>query len=1071
MVKHNWNLSAAKWLVGGIVAALVGVAGLVQLTATPGSPQAALAKQILQEAGVKGGLIVHLGCGDGKLTAALYKYAPGGEGGRLNDTFLVHGLDADPAQVRTARKYVQSLGIYGPVSVERWEGDRLPYADNLVNLLLVSDEGRASAQEVLRVLVPNGVALVPVTGGQIAPAMEKQRLARHVDIGGRKWVKVVKPRPKEIDEWTHYLHDASGNAVAHDLVVGPPRQVQWIARPPHTRSHEHLPSVMALVSAGGRIFYLADRAPILSIRRPAQWYLVARDAFNGILLWERGFSPWFPHIWNWGATPPQLQRRLVAVGDRVYVTLGLYAPLSVLDAGTGKTLKVYEGTRGTDEIVYHQGILLLVIREVTKERLEEREKWARLERMDKSPLYARETAQPLLNQFRSIDSKAPKTLLAIEAKSGRLLWRKTGAEVARLRSVSLCAAGERVFYQNGNEVVCLELRTGRQIWSTPSTRLRVVSDGYVICADGQTITALAAKTGETLWKQPSLLCQIRDVFIINGSLWLGGFKPYQGRKKGRRGPAWGPYFVTQRALTTGEVLKHLAPENPGHHHRCWSNKATDRYILSGRRGVEFVDLRTGEVLWHNWVRGVCKYGIMPGNGLLYAPPHACACYITAKLHGFYALAPAKQEKTESEVTAQLERGPAYGAIEGPQSARESPPDWPTYRHDARRSGYLPSPVPAKLRREWQTTVGGKLSSLTVAEGKVFVAAVDEHRLLAIDADSGQPVWSFTAGARVDSPPTIYRGRALFGCHDGYIYSLRASDGLLDWRLRAARTERRIIAYGQLESPWPVYGSVLVQDGIAYLTAGQSSYLDGGLDLYRLQPETGEVLSKKRLYSPDPKTGKQPKQYGPSAMPGALADILTADDRYIYLRDLVFDKHWTEQPQGDFHLLTLTGFLDNSWAHRSYWIFGTRCSVATGCSGRDRNLIYGRLLVFDGPSVYGYGRASVHWSNQLQDGPYRLFALNPADRTMRWTKQVPIYVRAMILAGRVLFVAGPIKERTGLSEEGKQSQAALLMAISAPDGSELARYQLAAPPVFDGMAAANGRLFIAGENGQVICLGK
>ncbi|MHC4543909.1 MAG: hypothetical protein ACYSYL_05195, partial [Planctomycetota bacterium] len=43
------------------------------------------AKQILNATGVKGGLIVHIGCGDGKLTAAL----------RANGSYIVHGLGAD----------------------------------------------------------------------------------------------------------------------------------------------------------------------------------------------------------------------------------------------------------------------------------------------------------------------------------------------------------------------------------------------------------------------------------------------------------------------------------------------------------------------------------------------------------------------------------------------------------------------------------------------------------------------------------------------------------------------------------------------------------------------------------------------------------------------------------------------------------------------------------------------------------------------------------------------------------------------------------------------------------------
>ncbi|GAH87666.1 unnamed protein product, partial [marine sediment metagenome] len=204
----------------------------------------------------------------------------------------------------------------------------------------------------------------------------------------------------------------------------------------------------------GRIFYIADQARIASIQRPPKWHLVARDAYNGILLWKRPFSPWFPHIVNWGAAPRQLQRRLVAVGNRVYVTLGLHAPLSAVDAATGEILKVYEKTRGTEEIVYHKGILLLTVRSVTDERMAELAKWAQLAEKKHSPLYARETAQPLLNRFRTIEGKAEKAVLALNADTGRLLWEKVGADAAGLRPVTLSAIGERVFYQKGKDVVC-----------------------------------------------------------------------------------------------------------------------------------------------------------------------------------------------------------------------------------------------------------------------------------------------------------------------------------------------------------------------------------------------------------------------------------------------------------------------------------------------------------------------------------------------------------------------------------------------------------------------------------------
>ena len=1010
------------------------------------------ARQILDTTGIKGGLIVHIGCGDGKLTAAL----------RANDSpardpfrgYIVHGLDTEAKNVAKAREHINSLDLYGPVSVDRFDGQHLPYTDNLVNLVVAEDLGSVPMAEAMRVLAPGGTLYAKQDG---------------------RWRKTVKPRPTNIDEWTHYFHDASNNAVAHDSVVGPPRHIQWTAEPRHTRSHEHIPSIYALVSAGGRIFYIADEASIASIRQTPEWRLTARDAFNGILLWKKPISTWFPHIVNWGQTPRQLQRKLVAVGNRVYVTLGLHAPLTALDAATGEALRVYENTHGTEEVVLHKGTLLLAVRSVTDERTTELTKWAQLLKKKESPLHKRESAEPLVKRLRAIEAKGEKAVLALDADTGLLLWKKDGANTSGLRTYTLCAEGDRVFYQNGKDVVCLDLGTGRELWSVLSVPLRVVYDGSVFCADGKTVTALSARTGETRWTQAASLINIRDLFVAGGSLWLGGFKPFPTK----RGPSWGPYFATQRDLATGEMLMHVEPENPEHHHRCYLNKATDRYILVGRRGTEFIDLESGDVLWHSWARGVCKYGVMPCNGLLYAPPHACGCYMAAKLTGFNALAPERDSRITvgkyDEVI--LERGPAYDQIIKNQSSIINLSNWPTYRHDAERSGCTQTPVPAVLRRKWQVKVGHKLTAPTVAGGKVFVASVDEHRVCAMDADSGQSIWHFTAGARVDSPPTLNQGRAIFGCRDGYVYSLRASDGELAWRLRVARDMQRIAACGQLESASPVLGSVLVQDGVAYSTAGRSSYLDGGIDLYRLESETGRILSRTPIYSPDPETGKQPRQFAPSAMPGARADILTGDDSHVYLRDTVFDKHGIELPEGRPHLFTLTGFLDDSWAHRSYWIFGTRCSVSTGCSRRDRNLIYGRLLVFDESMIYGYGRRQVHWSNQLQDGAYRLFAVKRQEGTSQtsatsselWTKPVAIQVRAMVLADKVIFVAGPSADAGNGPAARYENQKALLMAVSASDGTELAQYQFVSSPVFDGMAAAYGQLYVSMEDGSLLCL--
>ena len=189
--------------------------------------QAETGREIVDASGIQGGLIVHIHCGDGSLTASLAE----------DKSFLVQGLDMSASNVERARRSVRSLGRYGRVTVNTFDGAHLPYVGNLVNLVVADDLGDVSMGEVLRVLAPLGVAY----------------------INGKK---TVKPWPEEIDEWTHYLHGPDNNAVAQDTVVGPPAHIQWVAPPKWSRHHESRPGTFGAVSSQGRLFYVQDEGPI-----------------------------------------------------------------------------------------------------------------------------------------------------------------------------------------------------------------------------------------------------------------------------------------------------------------------------------------------------------------------------------------------------------------------------------------------------------------------------------------------------------------------------------------------------------------------------------------------------------------------------------------------------------------------------------------------------------------------------------------------------------------------------------------------------------------------------------------
>jgi len=1075
----------SRLILATAVGILTAIAGDALAAASADDPAA----RILRATGVRGGAIVHVGCGDGRLTAAL----------RANDSYLVQGLDTDAKNVAAARRHIRSLELYGPVSAEVFDGRHMPYTDNTLNLVVSADLGAVPMDEVRRALAPNGVAYIRREG---------------------RWSKTVKPRPKEMDQWTHYLYDATNNAVSQDSLIEPLSRYQWVGGMRYSRHHDHMSSVSAVVSAGGRVFYIMDEAPRASILTPPEWKLIARDAFNGTLLWKRDVDPWHDHLWPLKSGPQILARRLVAVGDRVYATLSIDGPLTALDAATGETVRTYQGTKATEEILCDDGVLLLSVaaggqppRSDPKKTKVHSDLWA----------------------------VAPRTLMAVRADTGKVLWKKRSP----VASLSLAADGRRVMFHDGKRIQCLNRATGRVRWTSNPLPIRmpmrsslaatlIIHDDVVLYSgkvaaekyldrDPKTTIAfaLSAATGKTLWKAPLAPCGHAtpdDLLVAGGLVWHGAVA--RGEDSGA---------MVGRDLHTGEVKSRFTPDVNTYwfHHRCYRAKATDKYLLFSRTGIEFIDHAREHWICHHWVRGACHYGIMPANGLIYAPQHPCACYLEAKLFGFSALAPPSRHgkpPRNAPEEGRLMRGPAYGEIGNTKSESGDEASWPTFRHDAARSGATAARVaPVGLKRSWKTTLGGRLSSPVVAEGKLFVATVDTHTVHALDAATGKPAWRYTAGGRVDSPPTLWNGLALFGSADGCVYAVRAADGQLVWRYRAAPADRRMGAFGQLESVWPVHGSVLVLNDTLYCVAGRSMFLDGGLRLLRLDPKTGRKRSETVLNDRDPETGKNLQVHVKVLdMPVALPDILSSDGTYVYMRSLPFTLEGkrkfvthvnVKQQEGDDrHLFCPTGFLDDSFWHRSYWVYGR--AFASGCGGyfrAGRLTPAGRLLAFDAKRVYGYGRLSQYyrWTTPLE---YRLFAAEkqpeavPLDtdrkkkgrRTARsrprtgfasaWSNEVSVQVTAMVLAADVLFAAGPpdLEDEEASSKSLNDSETqrrlaeqdaafrgrrgGLLVAVSPDDGRRLAAYRLESMPRFDGLIAAAGRLYLSTADGKVMCLG-
>ena len=170
---------------------------------------------------------------------------------------------------------------------------------------------------------------------------------------------------------------------------------------------------------------------------------------------------------------------------------------------------------------------------------------------------------------------------------------------------------------------------------------------------------------------------------------------------------------------------------------------------------------------------------------------------------------------------------------------------------------------------------------------------------------------------------------------------------------------------------------------------------------------------------------------------------------------------------------------------------------------------GRILSCDAAQIYGFGRDKYPGGNtgQWRGGEkYQLLAYDrgeepprevidrrgkktktPVQTTnrYRWTSDVPLLATALVATPDAVFIAGPPDGFTALGDgesalELKDVKAAyagwkgedggIVYAAATTDGKQLAKIKIPSPTVFDGMAAADGCLFLSLQDGSVICLG-
>jgi outer membrane protein assembly factor BamB len=182
-------------------------------------------------------------------------------------------------------------------------------------------------------------------------------------------------------------------------------------------------------------------------------------------------------------------------------------------------------------------------------------------------------------------------------------------------------------------------------------------------------------------------------------------------------------------------------------------------------------------------------------------------------------------------------------------------DWPTYRGDAQRSGYTDETLPDGLTVQWRFAAKhapqpawsdrdtrmpfDRVMHPVVADGRVFFGSSVDCKVYALDAATGNELWTFFCDGPIRFAPAVDGDRLFVVSDDGHLYCLAAADGAMLWKVRGGPTDSKVLGNGRLISRWPARGGPVVADGVVYFAAG--IWPSEGIFIYAIDAETGKVV--------------------------------------------------------------------------------------------------------------------------------------------------------------------------------------------------------------------------------------
>jgi outer membrane protein assembly factor BamB len=579
-----------------------------------------------------------------------------------------------------------------------------------------------------------------------------------------------------------------------------------------------------------------------------------------------------------------------------------------------------------------------------------------------------------------------------------------------------------------------------------------------------------------------------------------------------------------------ETGKLLGFGGTGGNARCDTGACTVKLVAAGFGN--FYDLSSKDLRWtkRDFARSQCGGSTTPGYGMLYYHGSGCGCFfpIRGNMALHHTSLPASLPDEQ-----RLVKGPA---AEKPLGAAASGKDWPEYLFNGQRHAWNPQDGPRKLRELWKTKIAeplaadvtgvrrdwlntgfynGPVTAPVVVSGLVVVADRDGRHVVAIDAASGVERWRFLAGGRVFTPPTYARGRFVFGTRDGWVHCLEAESGRVAWQFLAAPAQRYLVAYGQVESAWPVHGCLPVAKDTVVATAGYHAEADGGIRAWGLDLATGAVkwskclkrerewktfISKKTregqsylsvrddehpLCSRNQSNG----QYNPTKVRNV--DLPMSDGEIVEVANVCLDPATGELSEGQikdpvFFPGERFPFLDMSFEDRggphgsgSWGTYLGKIRVAGGRGDALRVAQDGKnALVVAQTRDHKVGPGLYLIKSDVQTDKYGRVRISD-QKTFATTKnRVGTEADSLAVSGAVAYIAseGHLMRPWGKEQRPRprwrkgEAIGGQIEAFSVPGGEALSEIELDSAVINNGLAVAGGKLYAVCEDGTVRCYG-